>query len=292
MPFYLMMAAKYASIRTFAPEDGTGTGGDGKTAEQLAAEQAAADAQKLADSQKAAAAGGDDLAAIQAQNAALAAELEEARAEKARLLSESMARKEKLKTYEGVDPEKYRKLVAEEAAAAQAAAEAAGDFERVKAMMAEAHKAEKEALEARNAELQALLDGQTSTIDKLTVGNAFGTSSFIADKMILTPAKTRVLYGDHFEIEDGVVVAFDKPKGAKDRTKLVNSLGAPLPFDVALEKIVDADPDKKTVMRSRQKTGAGSGTEISDKAKDTTGDKPKLFGRAAIAAAMAAEIRK
>lgn len=291
MTFYLNMAQKYANIRTFDAETGTGSGtettGTAKTAEELAAEAAVEAAKKTASKPPVTA---DELTTLQAEKAALAAELEEARAEKARLLSESMARKEKLKAYEGVDPEKYRKLVAEEAAAAQAAAEAAGDFERVKAMMAEAHTAEKTALEAQVAELQAILDGQAATMDKLTVGNAFGTSSFIADKMVLTPAKVRVLYGDHFEMVDGAVVAFDKPKGAKDRTQLVDAKGNPLPFDVALERIVDADPDKKTVLRSRARSGAGSGTEETDKGKTVEKtNEPQLFGRARIAASFAAE---
>lgn len=287
MPFYHSMAQKYANIRTFDAEDGTGSGAETKTAEELAADAAAEAAKKAASKPPATA---DELTTLQAEKAALAAELEEARAEKARLLSESMARKEKLKAYEGVDPEKYRKLVAEEAAAAQAAAEAAGDFERVKAMMAEAHTAETSALQAQVAELQAILDGQAATMDKLTVGNAFGTSSYIADKMVLTPTKVRVLYGDHFEMVDGAVVAFDKPKGAKDRTQLVDAKGAALPFDLALEKIVDADPDKKTVLRSRARSGAGSGTEETDKGKtDGKAAEPQLFGRARIAASFAAE---
>jgi len=292
MNFYLMMARKYANIRTFKPEDGAGTGGATKTAEELAAEEAAAAAEKAADANKGKSDAEARLAEIEAEKAALAAELEEARAEKARLLAESMSRKEKLKAYEGVDPEKYRKLVAEQEAADLKAAEAAGDFERVKQMMADAHKAEMEARDARIAELEGLVQANAGTIDKLSIGNAFGTSSFIADKMILTPAKTRVLYGDHFEVEDGQVVAYDKPKGDKDRTKLVDSLGRPLPFDVALEKIVDADPDKKTVLRARAKSGAGSGTEVSGDPKTVTTEKPRLFGREAIAAALAAEVAR
>lgn len=292
MTFYMMMMRKYAHQRTFKAEDGTGSGDGTKTAEQIAADEAAAAAQKAADTTKGKTDAEVRLAAIEAEKAALATELEEARAEKARLLSESMARKEKLKAYEGVDPDKYKKLVADEAAAAQAAAEAAGDFERVKTMMAEAHKAEMDARDARIAELEGLVAASTGTIDKLSIGNAFGTSSFIADKMILTPAKTRILYGDHFEVEDGTVVAYDKPRGAKDRTRLVNSLNTPLPFDVALEKIVDADPDKKTVLRARAKSGAGSGTDASGQDKTVKTEEPKLFGRAGIAAALAAEATK
>lgn len=300
MSFYLMMAGKYANIRTFAPEDGTGSGsaaekeggdgdedgagGDESGDEVDPAKAAPADAgEKKKAVQKAKEKPADVLTIEE-----IKAQLEATKAEKADLLRESMARKERLKQFEGVDPEKYRKLVEKEQAAELAAAEEKGEFERVKQMMADAHKTEKEALEATIAELRAKLGEKDKTVDELSIGNAFGNSSFIKESLMLTPAKTRALYGAHFETENGVIVAYDKPKGAAERTKLVDASGDPLPFDAALEKIVNADPEKNTVLRWKARNGAGSGTDgdgnSGKQGKEKQGD--DLYGASRIAASL------
>jgi hypothetical protein len=255
--FYKLMSAKYANRRTFSPETGAGAGDAGDAGDAGKADTKADPEPKPADD---AGQGGNEEAVKVSQPP-------RTDAEKAALLREVMEKKNKLrdaedrlKTFEGVDPVKYRELVAQAAEKERLDAEAKGDFERVKTMMAEAHSTEKQALEAELKELRAQLSKKDGTIDDLTVGNAFGSSSFISEAMVLSPTKSRVLYGSHFEIEEGRVVAYDKPRGSADRTKLVNASGDALGFDAALEKIVHADPDKKSVLRSVAKPGAGSGT--------------------------------
>ncbi|MEZ6841307.1 DUF6651 domain-containing protein [Acinetobacter baumannii] len=44
-----------------------------------------------------------------------------------------------------------------------------------------------------------------------TVGAQFNQSQYIKQDLIYTPTKLRALYGNHFEIEDGKVVGYDKP---------------------------------------------------------------------------------
>lgn len=266
MSFYQLMSAQYGNRRTFAPEsEGTPGGvsdanaGEGDAA--AAAVAAAANPDPKAGDE--AGQGGDDGKAKQAQVKAEAKTDDE----KASLLREVMDKKSKLKdaedrlkSFDGIDPAKYRELVAKEAEAERADAEKKGDFDRVKAMMADAHATEKKTLEDQITELKGQLTAAGGVIEELTVGNTFGNSAFINKNLILSPAKTRILYGSHFESEDGAVVGYDKPRGAADRTKLVNASGSALPFDEALAKIVDADPDKKSVMRQITKPGAGSGT--------------------------------
>ena len=73
-------------------------------------------------------------------------------------------------------------------------------------------------------------------------------------------SKARVLYGTHFEFKDGAIVAYDKPAGSAERNILVDAKGDPLSFEAAIKKIVEADPDKDQLLKSKIKPGAGSKT--------------------------------
>jgi chemotaxis protein histidine kinase CheA len=214
-------------------------------------------------------------------------------AEKAELLREVMDKKAKLKAaqdaiaaYEGVDPAKVKALLAAEKAAEVAAAEAKGDFERVKTMMAEEHKKEVERLQALIAANDAKTADKDALIDKLTIGNDFGTSSYIKDSLTLSPAKIRVMYGSHFEVQDGRTVGYDKPAGAPGRTMLVDASGNPVGFEDAMKRIVDADPDKKDILKANVMPGSSSQTKpetaTAPKAAAGTG----LYGASRIAASL------
>lgn len=176
------------------------------------------------------------------------------------------AANERLKAFEGIDPAVARKLLAEQAAAEAAQLEAKGEFERVKQMMIEAHKAEKEALSAAVAEREEKLTKAERTIADLTVGAAFSQSNFISEDLVLTPAKARQIYGSHCEVENGRVVVYDKPIGESNRTKLVNGSGDALSFEEGLKKLVEMDPDRESLLRSKLAPGAGD-TGVDTKAK-------------------------
>jgi len=205
-------------------------------------------------------------AKAEAEAAAAAASGEGARKtsdEEARLLKENMQKKEALrkkdeeiaalkKSVEGLDLDAVRKLLAEQKTAEEKALEAKGDYERLKARMAEEHAKEIKTLKDQLAQ-------EASERAKL-VGSQFAQSKFIADELTLTPAKARVIYADHFDLEDGKVVGYDKPRGAANRTALVDQYGTPVAFDQALAKIVDLDPDKDHLIKSKVKAGAGSQT--------------------------------
>lgn len=170
-----------------------------------------------------------------------------------------------LEKFKGIDPVKVRELLAAKEAEETKALEARGEYDRLVKQMAERHKADLEAATAAGATALkdvALLQAQ---IAELTVGNAFASSTFVKDETILTPSKARVLYGQHFEFKDGKVVGYDKPAGASDRTLLVDASGSPLAFEAALAAVVDADPERDHVRRSKAKPGAGSGSQGREK---------------------------
>ncbi len=242
-------------------------------ADRIAAEKAAADAAALKAAEEAGKTKVDD--------------------EKAKLLKESMERKakikeleDKLKAFEGVDPEEARKAAAAKIEAERAAAEKAGDFDRLKKMMAEEHEKAIAEREAKLKEREDALATKDKVINELTIGSAFNGSSFINGELVLTPTKTRQIYGAHFDIEDGKVVGYDKPAGSTGRTQLVDGSGNPLAFEDALKKLVDADPDRDRLIRSKMQPGAGSKTD-SLKAKEAEAAVP--VGRNRIAAALAAK---
>ncbi|EOW7235900.1 hypothetical protein ACO0FJ_004525, partial [Cronobacter sakazakii] len=153
---------------------------------------------------------GDDEFAGMTQEELLA-ELRKSRKTSADLLKENMKRKEKersladqLAQYGDIDPARARQLLeAEQAAeeerrkAEQAELERRGEFDAVKKQMIEAHQAELakrderySALESENAALRAQLV-------EMTVGASFSSSTFLREKVLMTPAKARVIYGSH-----------------------------------------------------------------------------------------------
>jgi hypothetical protein len=218
----------------------------------------------------------------------------------AKLLKEVMEKKAEAKrlkdalaAFGDIGPEKVKELLEGEAKreAARKKAELTtleqkGEFERVKAMMAEENKKLVEAATNAAKSTADALAAALAKIDDLTVGSAFSASKFVKDELVLTAAKARALYGSHFALEDGVSVAYDKPAGAKERTKLVDASGEPLGFDAALAKIVDSDPDKDSLKKSKLATGAASGTT---NVKKVEAKAPSEGGLARIRAALAAK---
>lgn len=193
---------------------------------------------------------------------------------------------EKLKSFEGIDPAKVRELLKQQQDAETAKLEAQGQWDKLKAQMAEAHKAELASVQAQRDALQAQLGQKDSTISELTVGNAFANSSFIREELVLTPNKTRAAFGTHFDYLDGAVVGYDKPAGAKDRTLLVDASGEPLSFEDALRKLVDQDSERDDILKSKLKTGGGGKPNPKGgKAPEGKGDET-VTGRSRITSAL------
>ena len=206
------------------------------------------------------------------------------------LAAELEGAKKRMSDFDGVDPAKARKLLADEEEAARKAAEARGEYDRLLAQMGERHQAEQAALNGRLSEAQTTVSALQREIAELTVGSAFSGSAFVNSDLTLTATKARVIYGSHFEYKDGKVVGYDKPAGASDRTMLVSSTGEALSFDEALRALVEKDPDRDRLLRGKAKAGAGSATvtkgakaaaELAEKSAES-----KLTGAAKIAAGL------
>lgn len=185
---------------------------------------------------------------------------------------------ENLKAFEGLDPVAIRALVAKQKQDEEEKLAAKGDFDALKARMAEEHVNVVTGLNAQIEALKADLAGHSTLVNELTVGSQFNNSTYIKDKLILTPNKAKALYASHFELVDGQVVGYDKPRGVANRTAYVDATGAALSFDGVIGKLIEADPEKDSLLRSTVKPGANSGNEATKFKTDDSlkGDKSSL----------------
>lgn len=255
-----------------------------------------------------------DEAAAAAAAAKLAAENDEANKNKpsdaeAKLLKEVMEKKEalnkakqaadaakteaeelraKLAAFDGVDLNQVKEMLKERAEKETAELEKKGEWDRLKAQMAEQHQKEVERLKAELtnpvSELTEKLTKREREIHELTIGRSFSESPFIRDGLTLTPSKARVIYGAHFELADGKVIGYDKPAGSENRTPLVDANGDALSFEKAMEKLVELDPDRDNLLKSKLRAGSGSDNDADAKRKEKT---VELRGRDRIQAALA-----
>lgn len=216
--------------------------------------------------------------------------------EVAKLLKEQMKTKERLRAaeeeaakrakaleaYEGVDPAEYRKLVEEKKKADLAELERKGEYDRIIQQVREESNKKLSVVEEELQKVRDELARANESVKKMSIGNSFASSRFISEELVLSPAKVEALYGAHFDITDDGIVAYDKPRGAKERTPLVDASGSPMAFEAALEKIVRADSDFERIAKSKMKPGAKSATTDDEKTQ------PKLTGQNAILAGLAA----
>lgn len=179
----------------------------------------------------------------------------------------------KLKEFEGIDPAAVRALLKEKEVAEQKKLEEQGEWEKLKTQMAEAHQRELQAREQEVSNTKAQNQTLAQQIADLTVGNAFGNCKFISEELVLTPAKARTVYGSHFEFKDGQIVGYDRPVNDPKRAPLVDGKGDPLPFSDSLKKIIDADPDRDQILKSKAKPGAGSRTDATKGSNTPAGTK-------------------
>lgn len=205
--------------------------------------------------------------------------------EEAKLLKEVMKKKDQIESlkkeidqFKAVNDsvsalgglEAVKKLVAEKKAAEEKAKEEEkkkleerGEWEKLKSSMAEEHHKALDELQKQINDLKNGLNTRDHEINELTIGSAFNNSRFIADSTVLTPSKMRALYGSFFEYENGEVVGYNKPRGAQGRTAFVDQFGNHVGFEESIKKIVDADPDKDTIIRARGKQGSNSNNQYS-----------------------------
>ncbi|CDT52714.1 conserved hypothetical protein [Vibrio coralliirubri] len=133
------------------------------------------------------------------------------------------------------------------------------------------------------AQLQEQLKGKDSQVEDLTIGRHFADSGFIKERSTLPLSMMKKEFGAHFEIQDGSIVGFDKPRGVEGRAPLVDGQANSLGFEAAIERLITSHPESKALLRSNIKPGSGSRTLN----HDATGEK-QVSGVSKIAQGLAA----
>lgn len=175
--------------------------------------------------------------------------------------AQAQALRDELKKFEGINLEEVQTLLTERRETQERKLTEQGNWDALKSQMIEQHTVQLDGVKSQLQQLASERDGLLRQIEEMSVGGAFTGSKFISDELVLTPAKARVIYGQHFDVVGGAVVAFDKPRGVDGRAQLVDAAGEPLGFDPALRKLIDKDPERDHILRSKAKPGAQSGSE-------------------------------
>ncbi|MEO6532855.1 MAG: DUF6651 domain-containing protein [Pseudolysinimonas sp.] len=161
----------------------------------------------------------------------------------------AQAAEEKLKAFDGIDdPAAAKKALGIVANLDDKKLVDAGEIDRVKTAAIEAVEAKyKPVVEERDRLL-----GENKA-EKL--GNAFGKSKVISDKLILPAEAVQKLFGDNFAIDGGKIVAKDS------HGNIINSRARPgetADFDEAMETLIDGYAYKDSILKGTGQKGDGA----------------------------------
>lgn len=166
-----------------------------------------------------------------------------------------------LKPFEGLDPTKVREAMTTVENLASGDLLAANKVEEIKTAAIDATKRGYEGQINAYKDKEAVLTGQvgnlTTAYHNEMLGNRFATSKFIGEKMSIPPTMAQKIFGEHFKVEDGKVIAYDF-KGAKLYSQA--HPGEVPEFEEAIGLIVNGYPHKNTVLKGRGNSGGGGGT--------------------------------
>lgn len=186
----------------------------------------------------------------------------------------------------GLTTEELRQLVADRKEAERQEAERRGEYERIVGQMREenqrAHAEWKTQLETVQSENLTL----KQEVEKLTIGQQFATSKFIRKHSVMPATIAQKEFGLHFDYVDGKVIGYDKPRGAQNRTPLVDENGEHKAFEDAIAYLYQKHPESKSITKDLSRSGVGSATQsITDPITTSTGAE-SLTGLARIAKAL------
>lgn len=190
--------------------------------------------------------------------------------EAAKLLRDVMKHKDRAKQAEeqlnalkgalgDLKPEDVAALVAQQKEQERLSLEKRGEYDRILEQVRTEHTKEKSTLSEQIEALKAQLNERDSQIQEMTVGRAFSESVFIREQSKIPASIARKEFGNHVELIDGQVVVYDKPKGAADRTPLVDANGKYKAFEDAIAALYAGHPEATSLIKQKGKPGSGSG---------------------------------
>ena len=167
----------------------------------------------------------------------------------------------KVKAFEGIDPEAARKAIDTVKNIDDKKLVDAGKVEEVRAAAVKVYEDRLKAAETAHAsklsESNAALEKVTLQLHNELIGGNFARSKYIADKIAIPLPFLQAAFGPHFKVEEGKIAAYDR---AGNRIHSRTRPGDPnVEFDEALEILVDADPNKASILKGSGSSGGGAG---------------------------------
>lgn len=153
-----------------------------------------------------------------------------------------------LKKFEGIDPDAARKAIEAMSKIDAKQMIDSGEVDKVKSQIKSEFTKQLEEKDAANAKLQA-------SYNDLVIGNVFNSSEFLRENLAVPSDMFQASFKEHFKVEEGQVVAYDKLGNrviSKDR---VGEYATP---EEALRILVESHPQKDAILKAN--TGSGSGS--------------------------------
>lgn len=154
---------------------------------------------------------------------------------------------EKLKAFEGIDPEKAKQAMATVADIDASKLINADKLDEVKRAIATEY-------QAKLDERDGVINTQQAKIDAMIIDTAFATSDFVRDSLNIPTEMFKATFRERFKVEDGKLIALDTNGGPLMSKK---HLGETPNFEEAISLIVDAYPHKDQILRAPDAGGTG-----------------------------------
>lgn len=174
-----------------------------------------------------------------------------------RLKAEELEKK--LALYNGIDVEEAKKNAEIAKNYKEQESIKNGEIESLKASIsktaAENERKLKESYEAQLNELSTKLVASETKFKNSQIDNAFFGSEFLKENTVIPAEMLKATYGKYFDFdENGCIYGKDsegnKILSSKNVTRVAN-------FEEAIQKIIEADPNKDRILRSKTKFGGG-----------------------------------
>lgn len=215
--------------------------------------------------------------------------------EAAKLLRDVMKHKDRAKQYEDelkvlksalgdLKPEDVTTLVQQQKEQERLQLEKRGEYDRILEQVRQEQTREKTSLSEQINALREQLNERDAKIEEMTIGRSFSESAFIREKSRIPASIARKEFGTHVDLLDGQIVVFDKPRGAAERTPIVDANGGYKSFEEAIAHLYTSHPDSKDLIKAQGKPGSGSSTV--DTGKKVEQPKPVVTGVNRIAQAL------
>ena len=156
----------------------------------------------------------------------------------------------KLAEYEGIDAEAAREALEKVSKLNGHELIEAGKVDELKAQITSQFQSQIDTLTTD-------LTKRESQIENMTRTNAFNGSTFVRERLNLSPDLAEAAFSRNFKFEDGKIVPYDGNGGVIYSRK--NMGGVVADFDEALEILIEGRSDKDRLLRAPEKSGTGGG---------------------------------